>query len=246
MNDLYIILYLKYEKPYFSSSYSIPDFILPDSTEPGSVSYCKGREWQKRYCLSAHPLASEAGIAILQKGGNAVDAAIAVQFALAVVYPQAGNLGERGFLVVRFSDGRHLALDFRETAPAAATRDMFLDTAGNPVPWLSLKGPLASGVPGTVDGIFASLCFARLPLKELIAPAIDLAQKGFRITDREAVSLNLNRENFLRYNKYPVAFVKMYHGKKETFSGNPIWPEHSKRLETEAETVFIPALLPML
>lgn len=175
---------------------------------PVSYRIVKEGSGRKGFVVSAHPLASEAGIAILQKGGNAVDAAIAVQFALAVVYPQAGNLGGGGFLVARFSDGRHLALDFRETAPAAATRDMFLDTAGNPVPWLSLKGPLASGVPGTVDGIFASLSFARLPLKELIAPAIDLAQKGFRITSREAVSLNLNRENFLRYNKYPVAFVK--------------------------------------
>ena len=186
-------------------------FLIPvclPAQDPASYRIVKNQSGRNGMVVSAHPLASEAGISILQKGGNAFDAAIAVQFALAVVYPQAGNLGGGGFLVARFSDGKLLALDFRETAPAAATPKMFLDSSGNPVPWRSLKGPLASGVPGTVDGIFATLPHARLPLKELVEPAINLARKGFRITRREAESLNRNRENFLKHNQFPVAFVK--------------------------------------
>ncbi len=184
----------------------IPFYLLAQNSS--SYSIIKNLSGRNGMVVSAHPLASEAGVAVLRRGGNAMDAAIAVQFALAVVYPQAGNLGGGGFLLARFSDGRLLALDFRETAPAEATPTMFLDTSGNPIPLLSLKGSLASGVPGTVDGIFASLPYARLPLKELVDPAINLAKRGFAITRREAENLNRNRENFLLYNRYPVAFVK--------------------------------------
>lgn len=175
---------------------------------PASYPVVKNQSGKNGMVVSAHPLASEAGIEILKKGGNAFDAAIAVQLALAVVYAQAGNLGGGGFLVARFSDGKLLALDFRETAPSAATTKMFLDSSENPIPWLSLKGPLAAGVPGTVDGIYATLPYARLPMKELVEPAIILAKKGFHITGREAESLNHYRKNFLIYNQHPIAFVK--------------------------------------
>src|SRR5688572_24494360 len=106
-------------------------------------------EGAKAAVVSAHPLASEAGLEMLQRGGNAIDAAIATQFALAVVYPGAGNLGGGGFLVAFFNTGKTFALDYRETAPGKAFKDMYLDKAGNPIASLSLKGPLASGVPGT-------------------------------------------------------------------------------------------------
>jgi gamma-glutamyltranspeptidase/glutathione hydrolase len=131
---------------------------------------------------SAHPLASKVGLYILQQGGNAVDAAIAVQLALAVVYPQAGNIGGGGFMVMHLADGRNMALDFREKAPASAHRDMYLDSAGKPLPGKSLAGHLASGVPGTIAGIFESMRYAGLPLAKLIQPAIDLAEKGYVIT----------------------------------------------------------------
>lgn len=110
-----------------------------------------------------------------------MDAAIAVQLALAVVYPEAGNIGGGGFMVMHLADGRNLALDFRETAPAIARRDMYLDAHGNPIPHKSLAGHLASGVPGTIAGIFASLPYAKLPFAQLIQPAIDLAERGFVI-----------------------------------------------------------------
>src|SRR5687768_13341986 len=140
--------------------------------------------------VSAHPLASKIGVAILKMGGNAVDAAIATQLALAVVYPNAGNLGGGGFMVARLTNGQTLALDYRETAPAAAHRDMYLDDSGNVMGSKSVNGHLSSGVPGTVAGLFESMPYAKLSFRDLIQPAIDLAEKGFVVTEREAASLN--------------------------------------------------------
>jgi gamma-glutamyltranspeptidase/glutathione hydrolase len=125
------------------------------------------------------PLASGAGVEILRGGGNAVDAAVATGFALAVVYPEAGNLGGGGFTVVRMADGRVAAIDYREVAPLAATRDMFLDDSGR-LTQKSVVGPLASGVPGAVAGLVAThQRFGRLPLEAVMAPAIRLAEDGF-------------------------------------------------------------------
>ncbi|SHL64348.1 gamma-glutamyltranspeptidase / glutathione hydrolase [Chitinophaga jiangningensis] len=158
--------------------------------------------------VSAHPLASEAGVLVLRQGGNAVDAAIATQLALAVVYPGAGNIGGGGFLVAHLKNGRNIAIDYRETAPAKASRDMYLDSAGNAITKLSLDGHLAAGIPGTVAGLFASMKYAKLPFSKLIAPAILLAEKGFVITAKEAESLNHTREEFVKLNTVPTAFVK--------------------------------------
>ena len=110
-------------------------------------------DYKNGMVVSAHPEASQVGIDILKKGGNAVDAAVAVQFALAVVYPNAGNIGGGGFMVYRSAKGEVNALDFREKAAASANRDMYLDTAGNPIVDKSLYGHLATGVPGSVDGM---------------------------------------------------------------------------------------------
>lgn len=158
--------------------------------------------------VSAHPLASRAGLSMLKQGGNAVDAAIATQFALAVVFPGAGNLGGGGFIVIRLSDGKKISLDFREQAPARSTQDMYLDAQGNPVPGKSLNGHLASGVPGSVAGIFDALKYARLPLKKLIRPAITLAEQGFAITAAEARSLNESADDIKKYNTVTPLFVK--------------------------------------
>ncbi|MGG9963012.1 gamma-glutamyltransferase [Ferruginibacter sp. SUN106] len=158
--------------------------------------------------VSAHPLASKVGVTILQQGGNAVDAAVATQLALAVVYPGAGNIGGGGFLVAHLNNGKNIAIDYREKAPARASRDMYLDSAGNPQLNLSQDGHLASGVPGTIAGIFASYKYASLPFAKLIQPAIDLAEKGYAITAAEAASLNNLKEEFIQLNSTAPVFVK--------------------------------------
>ena len=125
------------------------------------------------------PLAGAAGVEIMRRGGNAVDAAVAVGFALAVVYPEAGNLGGGGYMVIRMADGRSAALDFREVAPLAATRNMYLDESGQ-LTNKSVIGPLAAGVPGAVAGLTAALAkFGTMSLKDVMAPAIRYAEEGF-------------------------------------------------------------------
>lgn len=157
---------------------------------------------------SAHPLASQVGLQVMKAGGNAFDAAIATQLALAVVYPNAGNLGGGGFLVARTGKSETLALDYRETAPALASRDMFLDANGDVVEGKSLNGHLAAAVPGTVAGLFETMKYAKLPFAKLIQPAVDLAEKGYVITQREASSLNALREELAKYNTTQTAFQK--------------------------------------
>lgn len=157
---------------------------------------------------SAHPLASMVGLEIMKKGGNAFDAAIAVQLALAVVYPNAGNLGGGGFLVAHTKRGESIAIDFREKAPSSATKDMYLDTLGNPLVNLSQDGHLSSGVPGTVAGLFSTMKYALLPFRDLIQPSIDLAEKGFVITKSEATTLNDHQEDFIKYSTTNNAFIK--------------------------------------
>lgn len=154
---------------------------------------CKTQKYQtgllgdRAMVVSAHPLASEVGRTILLKGGNAVDAAIAVHMALAVVYPQAGNIGGGGFMVIRENDGTIHSLDYREKAPINADRDMYLDAEGNALPEKSQNGHLASGVPGAVDGMAKAYeKFGSLPWAELINPAIKLAQNGYELTEKEA------------------------------------------------------------
>jgi len=158
--------------------------------------------------VSAHSLASKTGLEILKQGGNAVDAAIATQLALAVVYPQAGNLGGGGFFVARLSNGELVSIDYREKAPGTANRDMYIDADGTARTDKSQDGHLASGVPGTVSGLFASWKYATLPFEQLIAPAIQLAEKGFAISEREARGLNNLREELVKYNTRTPAFVK--------------------------------------
>ena len=158
--------------------------------------------------VSAHPLASQTGVEILKMGGNAVDAAIATQLALAVVYPAAGNLGGGGFMVARLSDGKEISIDYREMAPGKAHRDMYIDSTGEARTDKSQDGHLASGVPGTVAGLFASAKYAKLSFDKLIQPAIELAEKGFVIGKREANSLNELQDELKKYNTVMPVFVK--------------------------------------
>lgn len=158
--------------------------------------------------VSAHPLASKAGLEILKMGGNAVDAAIATQLALAVVYPAAGNLGGGGFMVARLQNGQLVAIDYREMAPGKAHRDMYIDKNGKADTDKSQDGHLASGVPGTVAGLFASHQYGKLPFEKLIQPAIELAEKGFAISAREARSLNGLQDELKKFNTVMPVFVK--------------------------------------
>lgn len=159
--------------------------------------------------VTAHPLASEVGARILAQGGNAFDAAIAVQFALAVVYPRAGNIAGGGFAVYRKTNGEVGSLDFREKAPIAAYPDMYLDKSGNVIPKLSSFGGLSSGVPGSVDGMIEMhRKLGSLPFSVLIQPAIDLAEKGFALTPSEAKKLNDSQSLLLQANDSTCYFYK--------------------------------------
>ncbi len=174
---------------------------LFSSCVSGQLAKNNSGEFKNGMVVTAHPLASKVGLDILKKGGNAVDAAIAVQFALAVVYPNAGNIGGGGFLMYRSSSGQTDALDYREKAPAASGRDMYLDSAGQAIADKSLYGALAAGVPGSVAGMVqAHQKYGKLSWKELLQPAIDLAENGYHLTQNQADELNGNRESFIKYN----------------------------------------------
>ncbi|MGC1243737.1 MAG: gamma-glutamyltransferase [Chryseosolibacter sp.] len=151
--------------------------------------------------VSAHPLASAIGAEIMSAGGNAVDAAVATQLALAVVYPSAGNLGGGGFMVLRKNDGFVTTLDYREKAPGLSLRDMYLAEDGNVIRGLSEKGHLSSGVPGSVAGMYeAHQQYGALDWKDLVQPAVDLAARGFPLTRRQAISLTELQDTLRRYN----------------------------------------------
>jgi gamma-glutamyltranspeptidase/glutathione hydrolase len=158
---------------------------------------------------SASDIATKVGIEILQKGGNAIDAAVAVGFALAVTYPSAGNLGGGGFIVYYRNDGFSTTIDFREKAPSSAHRDMYLDSTGNPLTKLSQEGATSVGVPGSVEGlIYAHKKYGKLKFKEVIKPAIKLAKNGFKLSFDLVKSINSNYENFIKYESSKKIFTK--------------------------------------
>lgn len=157
--------------------------------------------------VSDAALASEVGEKILAAGGNAVDAAVATAFALAVVYPEAGNIGGGGFMVIHMADGTEASLDFREKAPLAASRDMYLDAAGN-LTDKSLVGRLAAGVPGSVAGMWAAhQRFGTLPWKQLLAPAIKLAEDGFIVNEHMAGTVARNADKLARFPASAALFL---------------------------------------
>lgn len=166
-------------------------------------------EYRNGMVVSAHPAASKVGIDILKKGGNAVDAAVAVQFALAVVFPAAGNIGGGGFMVYRSASGELATLDFREKAPGKASRDMYLDSAGNAITDKSLYGHLAAGVPGSVDGMVkAHSKFGKLSWAQVVQPALDLARNGFALTEKQVDEFNYSQAKIKKYNPGKSYFIK--------------------------------------
>ncbi|MEO0902741.1 MAG: gamma-glutamyltransferase, partial [Bacteroidota bacterium] len=160
--------------------------------------------------VTAHPLATEIGLEVLKKGGNAFDAAVAVKYTLSVVLPKAGNLGGGGYMVYRTADGKKGALDFRETAPARASRDMFIDTKTDSVmKQKALLGHLAACTPGTVDGMDKiHKKFCTLPFDTLIQPAIHTAKNGFAISEYDAWTFNRAQQDFRAVNDSTMLFIK--------------------------------------
>ncbi|EAZ82739.1 gamma-glutamyltransferase [Algoriphagus machipongonensis] len=171
----------------------------------------KGTIATKAMVVSAREEASKIGIDIIKKGGNAFDAMMATEMALAVIYPFAGNLGGGGFMVYRLADGSIGSLDYREKAPMAAFTDMYLDEEGNVIPGLSTRGALASGVPGTIAGIFeAQGKFGNLTPKEILQPVIDLATNGYLVTPKQAERLERLRDTFIEVNGPETFFAKEF------------------------------------
>jgi gamma-glutamyltranspeptidase/glutathione hydrolase len=159
--------------------------------------------------VTAQHLASDIGVEVMKQGGNAVDAAVAVGYALAVSYPAAGNLGGGGFMTIRFKDGTSTFLDFRERAPLAATKTMYLDKDGNPIKGASLDGYLAVGVPGSVAGLeMAREKYGTLPRAQLMAPAIRLAKEGFTLTQGDAGILAGNAKRLAQDKAAAAIFLK--------------------------------------
>jgi len=177
-------------------------------SEEVAVTSPQGLITDQAMVVSAHPLASEVGAQILRAGGNAVDAAIAVQFALAVVYPAAGNIGGGGFMVIREAEGLTNTLDYREKAPLAADRDMYLDDDGEVIKGASRLGHLASGVPGAVDGMVkAHERYGSMSWEALVQPSVTLAANGFVLTEREAAGLNRSQDVFKEANTVEPDFL---------------------------------------
>ncbi|MBZ9628546.1 gamma-glutamyltransferase [Psychroflexus sp. CAK57W] len=197
---------------YFSLSLFIA-LSLGCQTRPGQTNEAKTETIiaDSAMVVSARQEASEIGLTILKKGGNAFDAMVATEIALAVCYPFAGNLGGGGFMVYRTHKGQTGALDYREKAPLSATKTMYLDETGTPNPQLSRVGSLAIGVPGTVAGLFkVNEKFGSLPISELLQPSIDLARTGFVVTSKQADMLNKLQSTFLEVNKDSILFSRQF------------------------------------
>ncbi|OIN59653.1 gamma-glutamyltransferase [Arsenicibacter rosenii] len=197
------------QQPGLAKSQGVYQYSNEDPTVKPFYSDRQGVIARNGVVASAHPDASRVGTEIMKAGGNAVDAAVAVQFALAVVYPAAGNIGGGGFMVFRDAKGNAYTLDFREKAPGKAHQNMYLDASGNVMQGLSISGHLASGVPGSVDGMVeAHKRFGKLSWAQVLQPAIDLAEKGVVLTEREANGLNRVKKDLMRINPGKSYFMK--------------------------------------
>ncbi len=189
--------------------------------------------------VSAHPIASQVGLEILKNGGNAVDAAIAVQFALTVVHPSAGNIGGGGFMVYRAANGDVRTLDFREAAPGRATRNMYIGENDMVMEGMSTRGHLASGVPGAVDGMVkAHEQLGTMAWESLVDPSVILAAEGHILTKKEAGGLNSNRENFLKYNTLPPEAVLKDEWKEGDLIKHPDLAATMTRIRDEGRNGF--------
>ncbi len=200
---------------YYASYFNNPI----NSKRNAYINYASDVAGKNGMVVSASSYASKVGLEILKRGGNAVDAAVAVGFTLAVTYPQAGNIGGGGFMVLRVKDSVITSIDFREKAPSGSSRNMFLDSAGNFNPDKSQVGHLSSGVPGSVAGLlFALEKYGTMSREDVMMPAIDLAENGFVIEQKFAESLNSNYSSFIEFPSTKKIFTKrginFYEGEK--------------------------------
>lgn len=181
-------------------------FSACQKTEP-EKSVKRGVIAQNAMVVSAQPVASKIGMEILKKGGNAFDAMVATELALAVVYPQAGNIGGGGFMVYRLADGQTGSIDYREKAPLAASRNMYLDESGNVIPGKSSEGIFSVGVPGTIDALVrVHQKFGKLPFAELVQPAINACKNGYILTEKAAKTLNQFQEILKKHNDFKTEY----------------------------------------
>jgi gamma-glutamyltranspeptidase/glutathione hydrolase len=179
----------------------VTGYLLAFVDVKGQAGKTDDQSYKNGMVVCAYPEAAQVGLAILKKGGNAVDAAVAVQFALEVTFPEAGNIGGGGFMIYRSAKGETNTLDFREKAPAAASVNMYLDAAGNVIPNMSLATHQASGVPGSVAGMVeANRKYGKLKWAELVQPAFDLAHNGFKISKHLADAFNRSQNTFKKAN----------------------------------------------
>ncbi|RZS97426.1 gamma-glutamyltransferase [Cecembia calidifontis] len=166
---------------------------------------------EKAMVVSAREEASRIGLLMMEKGGNAFDAMVATELALAVAYPFAGNLGGGGFMVYRLKDGTSGSIDYREKAPLAASRDMYLDKNGEVIPGLSTLGAMAVGVPGTIAGVFeVHRKLGSLPIEEILAPVIELAEKGVVVTENQEKRLANNRADIIKVSGENTLFAQEF------------------------------------
>jgi len=191
----------------------------------------------KAMVVSAREEASKIGAAIMKKGGNAFDAMVATELALAVAYPYAGNIGGGGFMVYRKANGETGTLDYREKAPSNATKDMFLDKNGNIIKGKSTASPLAIGVPGTIAGVFAvHKKLGSLPMAEIMKPVIELAEKGVIVTQKQEKSLNDYRNSIIKANGENTKFASVF--KQNDTIKYPALAETLKRIAKNGKDEF--------
>ena len=191
----------------------------------------------KAMVASAREEASKIGVAIIKKGGNAFDAMVATELALAVAYPYAGNIGGGGFMVYRKANGETGSLDYREKAPLSATKNMYLDKNGIIIPDKSTDSPLAIGVPGTIAGIFAvHEKLGSLPMSEIMKPVIELAEKGVVVTKKQEKSLNVYRESIIKANGATTKFASVF--KENDTIKYPALAETLKRIAKNGKEEF--------
>ena len=197
----------------------------------------RGLVADKAMVASAREEASKIGVAIIKKGGNAFDAMVATELALAVAYPYAGNIGGGGFMVYRKANGETGSLDYREKAPLAATKNMYLDKNGKVITDKSTDSPLATGVPGTIAGVFAvHEKMGSLPMSEIMKPVIELAEKGVVVTKKQEKSLNVYRESIIKANGATTKFASVF--KENDTIKYPALAETLKRIAKNGKEEF--------
>jgi len=205
--SLFVMIPLVLVFLYYASSFNKPA-VDPPSPKKSDINFTSSVTGNNGMVVSASRFASEVGLKILRSGGNAVDAAVAMGFVLAVTYPQAGNIGGGGFMVIRTKD-TITTIDYREKAPASSTRNMFLDESGNFLPDKSQVGHLSAGVPGSVAGLLYALeKYGTMPKDSVLKDAVSLAENGFEIEEKLAASLNSNYELFNEFPSSRKVFTK--------------------------------------